>query len=77
MKNFSIGTVLKLLLLCIVVGWLLSLFGITPDNFWQGMGQLIRGTAETILNILENAWPYLVAGALVGAGWGPWLASTI
>lgn len=65
MKRFSIGTIFKVLLACLVVGWLLSLFGVTPDNFWQGFARLAQGLATAGLNFLEGIWGYLLAGAAI------------
>lgn len=65
MKRFSIGTIIKVLLACLVVGWLLSLFGVTPDNFWQSIARLAQNLATTALNLLEGVWGYLLAGAAI------------
>jgi len=65
MRHISIGKIISLLLLCLVVGWLLSVFGITPDNFWNGMVSLVRALARWSLSVLENGWGYLLAGAAV------------
>jgi hypothetical protein len=65
MRGFSIGKVISILVLCVVVGWLLSVFGITPESFWQSLVSIARTLARWALSLLENSWGYLLAGAAV------------
>jgi hypothetical protein len=65
MRGFSIGKVISILVLCVVVGWLLSVFGITPESFWQTLVNITRTLARWVLALLENSWGYLLAGAAV------------
>ena len=65
MQRISIGKIVGIAILCIIVGWLLSVFGITPDSFWRSVVSLVRGIATAVVNLLEGSWGYLLAGAAV------------
>ncbi len=59
------GTIIRLFVLSLVVGLVLSLFDITPRNLLRRIG----GTAEEILGIgvsaVEWAVPFVLIGAVV------------
>jgi hypothetical protein len=65
MRGVSIGKIISILVLCVIVGWLLSVFGITPESFWQSLVGIARTVARWVLSLLENSWGYLLAGAAV------------
>lgn len=59
------GTIIRLFILSLVVGLVLSLFNITPQNLLRRLG----GTAEEILSVgvgaVEWAVPFVLIGAVV------------
>ena len=65
MQRISIRKIVGIVILCIIVGWLLSLFGITPDSFWRSVVRLAQSIATGVVNLLEGSWGYLLAGAAV------------
>ena len=65
MQRISIGKIVGITVVCIIVGWLLSVFGITPDSFWRSVVHLAQSIATGIVNLLESSWGYLLAGAAV------------
>lgn len=65
MTRISLGTVVRLFILCLIVGMVLAWLGLEPDNVWQTLGALARRAAAGTLAFLEWAWPYLVMGAAV------------
>ena len=65
MRGITIGKVITFLILCIVVGWLLSVFGVTPEGFWRGTVNVVRSVATAFVNLLEGSWGYLLAGAAI------------
>jgi hypothetical protein len=65
MRDITFGTVLKFLLLCFIVGFLLTKFGISPTAFWRGAVDIVRYLIDNLRSILSWGFIYIVAGAAV------------
>ena len=59
------GTVIKLVFLSLVVGLVLSYFGMTPANFWNSMGELAVSAWESGITFFDWAWKYIIIGGAV------------
>lgn len=64
-KRVTVGTVLKLAAASLVVGWLLSVFGVTPADLMAKFSALGLGVWDTARDILGWAGGYMLVGALV------------
>jgi len=59
------GTVLRLVLLSVVVGVVLSALGITPFNIVERLELLVRRIAELGLDTFRWAFNYFLIGAII------------
>jgi ABC-type cobalamin transport system permease subunit len=59
-----IAVILRLLLISVIVGIILSALGITPENFLYRMQILIRRIYDMGFGVIEWALGYLVIGAI-------------
>jgi hypothetical protein len=59
------GVIIRLVLLSIVVGVVLSALGITPDNFFYQINLLLRRIYDLGFETFEWVLGYLVLGAMV------------
>ena len=57
------GTLLKLFILSLIVGFVLSVFNIDPEKLLGSIG----GTVESIFNVLVDALEWAVPFVLIGA----------
>jgi Domain of unknown function (DUF6460) len=60
-----LGVVIRLALLSIVVGVVLSALGITPQNFFYQMNLLLRRIYDLGFGAFQSVLEYLVLGAMV------------
>ena len=60
-----IGTAIKLFLACLVVGWLLSVVGVTPERIWIMLGQTAEDVAQMGFSFVEWAIRFVLIGAVV------------
>jgi len=60
-----LGVVIRLVLLSIVVGVVLSALGITPHNFFYQINLLLRRIYDLGFGAFESVLEYLVLGAMV------------
>jgi hypothetical protein len=60
-----LGVVIRLALLSIVVGVVLSALGITPDNFFYQIRLLLQRIYDLGFGAFETMLGYLVLGAMV------------
>jgi hypothetical protein len=65
MPEITFSRVAKFLLLCFVVGFFLTEFGISPTEFWHGIVDLVKYTAEHIRSIFGWGFIYILAGAAI------------
>ena len=59
------GVVIRLAVLSIVVGVVLSALGITPDNFFYQIRLLLQRIYDLGFGAIESALEYLLLGAMV------------
>lgn len=64
-KRVTVFTVLKLLLACLVVGWLLSFLGVTPQDLMAKFSGLASGLWGSARDFFSWAGGYMLLGALV------------
>jgi hypothetical protein len=60
-----VGVLVRLVLLSIVVGVILSALGITPSNFFYQINVLLRRIYDLGFGAFESVVEYLVLGAMV------------
>lgn len=60
-----VGVVVRLTILSIVVGIVLSALGITPDNFFYQINILLRRIYDLGFGAIESVLGYFVLGAMV------------
>jgi hypothetical protein len=64
-KKITLGTVIKLAVASLVVGWLLSVLGVTPQDLMAKFTALGSGLWDTARDFLGWAGSYMLVGALV------------
>ena len=64
-RENPVGTILKLLLLCLVVGLVLSFFNITPQHIVTDTLRTLREIYDLIFGAVHWAVPYILLGAVV------------
>ncbi|MDA1099270.1 MAG: DUF6460 domain-containing protein [Proteobacteria bacterium] len=60
-----IGTGIKLLLVCLLVGWILSVIEIDALGFLRFLSQSVRHAGELAADAVRWAVPYILLGAVV------------
>lgn len=60
-----IAVVVRLALVCLLVGLVLSLFGITPRNFFQSIDDLARRIYDLGFGAIEWLLDYMLLGAML------------
>jgi hypothetical protein len=60
-----LGVLIRLILLSVVVGVILSALGITPDNFFYQIRVLLQRIYDLGFGAFESLLGYLVLGAMV------------
>ena len=60
-----VGVLVRLVILSIVVGIILSALGITPDNFFYQINILLRRIYDLGFGAVESVLGYLILGAMV------------
>ena len=58
-------TIIKLVLLCLVVGLLLTFFDITPKDLLTNFWRTVRNIWQAGFDAAEWAWKYIALGAVV------------
>lgn len=59
------GTILKLLIASLVVGFVLSAIGITPASIVARLGGTLRGGLDTVASLFTGTVEYIVLGAIL------------
>ena len=60
-----LSVAVRLILLCILVGVILSALGLDPLNIWRSLQNLIRFIWERGFEALWWVWGYFVLGAVI------------
>ncbi|MCU0893765.1 MAG: DUF6460 domain-containing protein [Rhodospirillales bacterium] len=65
MVRSLLSTALKVAFACLVVGLVLSAFGIDPWQLYGRFGDLAGDAAAAVAGFIGWAWPYVVVGAVI------------
>lgn len=57
--------ILKIVLICFVVGLVLSFLGINPLNIWRDFGGAVRDAWNAVISIGERGVKYVLLGAVI------------
>lgn len=60
-----LGKIIKLGLLCLVVGLVLSAVGLDPLEFWSWAGSVVSGLWDWLVGVFGGLGGYVVIGAAV------------
>ncbi len=60
-----LGKIVKLALLCLVVGLVLSAIGVEPLEFWSWAGSVASGLYNWLVGVFGKLGSYVVIGAAV------------
>ena len=63
MRNFSVGKIVKILILCLIIGIVLSFFGVGPEDFWLWLGDLAKQSVDALKRFANWAGPFVLIGA--------------
>lgn len=55
----------RILVLCLIVGLVLSMFGIGPDDFWRFVWSVLSGIYDWLVGLAGALGAYVVIGACV------------
>jgi hypothetical protein len=59
------GKIIQLVILCLVVGFVMAVIGIGPDEFWHWIMRLGERALRLVKTILTDGFKYLLMGAAV------------
>jgi hypothetical protein len=59
------GIVVRLLILCLIVGFLVHAFGFAPLDFWRGVRDALDWAWDHSVLVLHRAFEYIVLGAAI------------
>ena len=65
LRENLVGTVIRLLLICLVVGLILSFFNITPQHIVTDTLRTLREIYDLVFGAVHWAVPYILLGAVV------------
>jgi hypothetical protein len=60
-----IGTIIKIALVSLVVGYILTVIDIDPLGFIKFLSNTMRNAAELVGDAVEWAMPYMMLGAII------------
>mgnify|MGYP000214897312 CR=1 FL=1 len=60
-----LGTVIKLIIVSVIVGLVISMFGVTPDNVFDFLAGALQSSFNLAIDSLHWAFKYLIIGAAV------------
>lgn len=61
----TFGKIVKIILLCLVVGFLMTVVGIGPDTVWRWVIDLAETSLDLAQSLLSNGLEYILVGAAV------------
>ena len=64
MRNWG-STVVRILLLCLVVGLIISVFDISPEGILSSLGSTAERIFFAVAGVVQWAVPYMLMGAVV------------
>lgn len=65
MLRTILSTALKVAIACLIVGLILSAFGVDPWSLYGRVGDVAGDAAEAVGAFIGWAWPYVVVGAVI------------
>lgn len=65
LPEITTGKIIGLIGVCFIVGFVLTTFGIRPDDFWSGIVTLVQWLFDLIRAIFRDGFTYLLVGAAV------------
>lgn len=65
LPEVTLKKIVGIVLLCLIVGFVMSKLGIAPDNFWRWMLRLGEGVINAVKALFANGLEYLLIGAAV------------
>jgi hypothetical protein len=63
--SISPGRLIKFLIWCLVIGLVLSFFGLDAVDFWRGVWGMIEGLYDTLVSSIGSLGSYILIGAMV------------
>lgn|SRR5690554_6799098 len=55
----------RLILMSLLVGFLMAMFGISPHDVFRSVERFLSGIFENGFGVLRDAWGYVLTGAMV------------
>lgn len=55
----------RLILMSLLVGFLMAMFGISPNDIFRSVERFFGGLFENGFGVLRDAWGYVLTGAMV------------
>ncbi len=65
MPQLSVMKIIKFILVCFLVGFILTMLGISPTDFWQSTVNLVKSAFENASSLLQWGLIYILVGAAV------------
>lgn len=59
------GSIIRVLLLCLVVGLVLSVTGLSPESLLSGLGSTVERIFKLLVDMFRWAVPYILIGAVL------------
>lgn len=59
------GVVIRLVLMSLVVGFLMTVFGIRPQDLLDNLTQLVNATLRDGFGVFRDLWAYVITGAVL------------
>ena len=60
-----LSVAVRLVLLCILVGFILAVFGFDPLNIWRSLQDLVRTIWNLGFDAIWSLWSYFLLGAVI------------
>ncbi len=60
-----LGVVIRLIIMSLVVGFLMSVFGLTPDAIYTGFVNFINAVFDNGFGVFRDAFAYVLTGAAI------------
>lgn len=64
-ENSLVGKIVKLIIVCLVVGYVVHFFEITPEKVLENFGETVAAIFGMFQDFISWASKYIVTGALV------------
>ena len=61
--RIQIASIVKFLLVCFAVGWVLTFFAVRPKEVWHWMVETVQRLGHIVVDVGQWAMPYILVGA--------------